>query len=183
MKKQMLLCLVSISMFNLSSLDNVEFEANLNKATKLLINNAGDIKLMFTFRRLNLQVLNRALLEISYEEAKDFFSNSQYAYSGNKDLLSLSLSSTELVKKAETLNDQINKPVSWFDLFTFFYFSKRSEQIKELDFLLERSEQTIRNVSYLVGNYRTIPIAVIANYQFNKRNADVIKQDPLLCVV
>lgn len=183
MKKQILMFLVSISIFNLSSLDNLEFAANLNKATKLLINNAGDIKLMNTFKQLSLQVVARALLEESYQEAKDFFSNSQYSYNGNKDLLNLSLNSTELVKEAETLNKQINKPVSWFDLFTLFYFSKQIEQIKELDFLLERSEQTIRNARCLVDNYRAIPIAVIARYQFNKRNADVIKQDPLLCVV
>ncbi|NBP01995.1 MAG: hypothetical protein EBU90_18075 [Proteobacteria bacterium] len=183
MKKQMLLFLVSISIFNLSSLDNLKFAANLNKATKLLINNAGDMNLMNTFKQLSLQVVDRALLEESYQEAKDFFSNSPYSYSGNKDLLNLSLNSTELVKEAETLNNQINKPVSWFDLFTLFYFSKQIEHIKELDFLLERSEQTIRNARYLVDNYRAIPIAVIARYQFNKRNADIIKQDPLLCVV
>ncbi len=116
--------------------------------------------------------------EEAFETAQEFLKYNKKPVSGicAEDYL-------RLLKKVKALNDEYKKPLSWKEFLSgsdkkidLFVETLKSGVIEEIAQGLSGREAAI--IEYCLTNP-----ALIAQYQFNKRNADVIKQDPLLCVV
>lgn len=187
MKKQVLLFFLSISISNIVSDEKAQqrdlFSILKDETNKVVFQYKKESSLLALLPLVPNLFEYLPLREDQYQEAVDFYThNPQYEH--NKASLNFSINhALDLIKKAEALKLEAEKPYNWSDYFTFFQYTPQAKALKEMESLVKEAEETARIRRWVTDYYRAIPIAVIAQYQFNKRNADVIKQDPLLCVV
>lgn len=116
--------------------------------------------------------------EEAFKTAEEFFKNNKKPVSGicAEDYLNL-------LKKVKALNDEYKKPLSWKEFLNGS--NKKIDLFVEIlrSGIAEEIAQGLSGREAAIIEYCLTDPALIAQYQFNKRNTDIIKQDPLLCVV